>query len=100
MTTKRLLFSALPVGAALLLLNGCVVTQKKYNSMLAQQQAIEASLNKEIGAQQVEIKQLENGIQVRLSSALLYREGGVDLTPAGKAALDKVAPQFSSQTYE
>ena len=26
---------------------------------------------------------LENGIQVRLSSALLYREGGVYLTPAG-----------------
>ena len=86
--------------AAALLLAGCVVTQKTYNTMLAQQQAIEASLNKEIAADQVEIKQLENGIQVRLSSALLYREGGVELTPAGKAALDKVAPQLASQTYE
>lgn len=68
--------------------------------MLVQQPAIEARLNKEISAQQVEIKQLENGIQVRLSSALLYREGGVDLTRAGKAALDKVAPQLASETYE
>ena len=35
-----------------------------------------------------------------MSSALLYREGGIDLTPAGNAALDKVAPQLASQTYE
>jgi len=97
---RSVLTSRLWVIAAPLLFVGCVVTQSKYNSMLQQQQAIEASLHTEISADQVEIKQLENGIQVRLSSALLYREGGIDLTPAGKAALNKVAPQFATQTYE
>ena len=93
--------TALLLGAAVpVVFGGCLVTQSKYNSMLAQQQAIESSLRSEINANQVEIKQLENGIQVRLSAALLYREGGVDLTPAGIAALDKVAPQLASQTYE
>ena len=82
-----------------LFLNGCVM-KSTYNTMLQQQQAIESSLHSEINADQVEIKQLENGIQVRLSSALLYREGAIDLTPAGKAALKKVAPQFATETYE
>ena len=82
-----------------LLLNGCVM-KSTYNTMLQQQQSIESSLHSEINADQVEIKQLENGIQVRLSSALLYREGAIDLTPAGKAALNKVAPQFATETYE
>ena len=102
-TLNRQRSSSTPLLSALavaLLFGGCLVTQSKYNSMLAQQQAIEASLRSEISANQVEIKQLENGIQVRLSSALLYREAGVDLTPAGKAALTKVAPQLASQTYE
>jgi chemotaxis protein MotB len=35
-----------------------------------------------------------------MSSALLYHEGAVALTPKGVAALDTVAPQFSSETYE
>jgi len=89
----------LAVLAAVSLLAGCVF-QSTYNSMLAQQQAIEASLQKEINAQQVEIKQLENGIQVRMTSDLLYREGSTELSQSGQAALDKVAPQFAGQTYQ
>lgn len=86
------------VGAALLV-GGCVM-QSTYNSMLAQQQSIESALRSEISAQQVEIEQLKNGIRVRMSSALLYGEGAVRLTPQGIAALNKVAPQFASETYE
>jgi len=93
--------SVLRVASALAasLLAGCVF-QSTYNSMLQQQQAIEASLQKEINSQQVEIQQLENGIRVRMTSDLLYREGSVELSPSGVAAIDKVAPTFAGQTYQ
>jgi chemotaxis protein MotB len=77
-----------------LLIGGCVF-QSTYDNMLQQQQAIEASLRTEIAADQVKIEQLENGIRVRMSSDLLFREGGVELSPPGRAALDKVAPQLN-----
>src|SRR5262245_39526121 len=82
-----------------LLLAGCVM-QSTYNTMLAQQQSIETALRSEISADQVEIEQLKDGIRVNMSGALLYGEGAVDLTPKGIAALNKVAPQFASETYE
>ena len=74
--------------------------QATYNTMLQQQQAIEASLRSEIGADQVKIEQLENGIRVRMSSDLLFPEGGVEVSPKGRAALDKVVPTLSSGTYQ
>jgi chemotaxis protein MotB len=80
-------------------LSGCV-TMNKYNSMLAQQQALEASLRSEISADQVKIEQLENGIRVRMSDALLYREGSIELHPSGRAALDKVAGQLASMAAQ
>lgn len=86
------------LGAACLL-GGCVF-QSTYNNMLQQQQAIEAALRSEINADQVEIEQLKDGIRVRMSNDLLYREGDVDLTPAGRAALDKVAPQLTTGSME
>jgi chemotaxis protein MotB len=82
-----------------LCLGGCVF-QSTYNSMLQQQEAIESSLRSEIAADQVKIEQLENGIKVSLSSDLLFREGGVDISPSGRAALDKVAPTLSNGTYQ
>ncbi|HEV7733872.1 MAG TPA: hypothetical protein VGR62_17010 [Candidatus Binatia bacterium] len=69
-----------------LTLGGCVM-QSTYNSMLAQQQAIEASLQSEIAADQVKIQQLENGIRVTMSEDLLYPSGGVELSRQGRAAL-------------
>jgi len=97
--SKRISISAaLSLGAALAL-GGCVM-QSTYNSMLQQQQSIESALRAEISADQVEIEQLKNGIRVRMSGALLYGEGVVELTRTGIAALDKVAPQFSAETYE
>jgi chemotaxis protein MotB len=90
--------SVLGVGLALMF-GGCVF-QSTYNSMLQQQQAIEASLHSEISAQQVEIEQLKDGIRVRMSGDLLYGEGGIELTQKGIAALDKVAPTLSSGSYQ
>ena len=90
--------SALSAVAALSL-GGCVM-QSTYNSMLAQQQAIEAALRSEIAADQVEIQQLQNGIRVRMSSDLLYAEGSTELTPAGRHALDKVAPQLAQSAAQ
>src|SRR5258705_14001856 len=88
----RITAPASVLGAAVLL-GGCFVTQSTYNSMLQQQQTLEAALRSEISTDQVQIEQLKDGIRVRMASALLYREGAVDLSPKGIAALDKVAPQ-------
>ena len=85
--------------ACSLVLAGCVF-QSTYDNMLQQQQAIEASLRQEIANDQVTIQQLENGIKVSLSSDLLYSEGGVQLSPSGRAALTKVAPTLAGQTLE
>ena len=82
-----------------LLLGGCVL-QSTYNTMLAQQQSIEAALRSEIAADQVQIEQLKDGIRVNVSGALLYGEGVVELSPKGVAALDKIAPQLAAETYE
>ena len=90
--------AALALGAVLAL-GGCVM-QSTYNSMLQQQQSIESALRSEISADQVEIQQLKDGIHVNMASSLLYGEGAVGLTPKGIAALNKVAPQFASETYE
>jgi chemotaxis protein MotB len=81
---------------AVSLLSSCLVTQSKYNTMLQQQQAIEASLRSEIAADQVKIEQLENGIRVTMSDQLLYRSGSVELHPSGRGALDKVAGQLAN----
>ena len=86
--------------ASALQLGGCVVTQTKYNNMLAQQQALEASLRSEINSQQVEIEQLKDGIRVRMSGDLLFPEGGVDISPQGHAALNKVVPQLTASPYQ
>ena len=82
------------------LLSSCLVTQSKYNSMLQQQQALEASLRREISADQVKIEQLENGIRVRMSDDLLYRSGAVELHPGGRAALDKVSGQLANMASQ
>ena len=102
MRTTRIRTTLATVAPAVLLLSGCV-TQSKYNTMLQQQQTLEASLRAEISAQQVTIDQLENGIRVRMSSDLLYPSGDVDLNPSGRAALDKIAGQLANmaaQNYE
>lgn len=94
---RPLVLAGLLAGSALL--SGCV-TMQTYDSMLQQQQAIEASLRSEIAADQVKIQQLQNGIRVTLSDQLLYASGGVALHSSGRAALDKVAGQLASMAAE
>ena len=98
MRPRRHMVSALVCGPAVLL--AACVMQSTYNRMLAQQQSIEAALRSEIAADQVEIQELKDGIHVNMAGALLYREGAVELSAKGIAALDKVAPQFAAETYE
>ena len=86
----------LPYGIAALtslMLSACV-TQGQYNSMLKQQESLEAALRSEIAADQVKIEQAENGIRVRMSDDLLYRSGSVELHAPGRAALDKVVAEL------
>ena len=101
MNLKRHMRALFRVGlvGVLLPLGGCVF-QSTYDSMLQQQESIEAALRSEINADQVEIEQLKNGIRVRMSSDLLFREGGIELSEAGRAALDKIAPQRAGQSDE
>jgi len=97
-------------AAAVVALSGCV-TKSSYDTMLSQQQGIEAaqrqqmaalqaSLQSEINADQVKIEQLENGIRVRMSSDLLYPSGSVTLSHQGRAALGKVTNQLSSMAAQ
>jgi len=97
-------------AVAVLVLSGCV-TQSRYDTMLSQQQAIEAaqrqqmatlqaSVQTEIDADQVKIEQLENGIRVRMSSDLLYPSGSVVLSHQGRAALTKVSGQLSNMAAQ
>ena len=95
----RVTWLGIGLAWALLPLGGCVF-QSTYDNMLQQQQSIEAALRAEIASDQVEIEQLKDGIRVRLSSDLLFPEGGVQLSEAGRAALNKVAPQLAGQSDE
>lgn len=100
--TRILKPSAALSGAAAVLLAGCV-SASRYNHMLQEREALEASLRAEISADQVKIDELEDGIRVRMSDELLYVPGSVELHAKGRAALGKVAGQLTSmaaQGYE
>ncbi len=92
----------LPVAWALsaaLVLSGCVAASR-YNNMMQQRDALEASLHAEMAADQVKIEELENGICVRMTDDLLYVPGSVELHSKGRAALGKVAPQLIAMTAQ
>jgi chemotaxis protein MotB len=86
---------------SLLLLAGCV-PQQQYNQevqqvqqlryMDATYQQLNQSLQLEVQANQVEIKQLQNRLQVTMVNAILFPEGGWELSPQGQQELSKVAP--------
>jgi chemotaxis protein MotB len=100
-TTGRPSWRALALCATVipLLLSGCV-TASRYNSMVAQRNALETSLRGEINADQVKIEELENGIRVRMTDDLLYVPGSVELHAKGRAALAKVASQLASMAAQ
>jgi chemotaxis protein MotB len=85
--------------AALLPLAGCV-SASKYNQMIQERNALEASLRAEIDRDQVEIKELQDGIRVRMASELLYHEGSIELSPQGTHALDKIAGQLAQSASQ
>jgi chemotaxis protein MotB len=93
----------LPV-ALMAALTGCV-TQSTYKKQLAATQSAQdmsaqyAALNKdlsaEIAAKSATIEQLNNQLKVTLVDQLLFASGSAEIAPAGRAALDKVAPTLA-----
>jgi chemotaxis protein MotB len=89
------------------LLTGCV-TQSTYKQQVAATQAAQdmnahyAALNKdlsaEIAAKAATIEQLNNQLKVTLVDQLLFASGSAEIVPAGRAALDKVAPTLAAAT--
>jgi chemotaxis protein MotB len=84
-----------------LLLAGCV-PQSQYNQEVQQVQQLnylngtykqlDQSLQTEVNSDQVEIKQLQNKLQVTMVNAILFPEGGWELHEQGEAELKKIIP--------
>ncbi|HYN59774.1 MAG TPA: OmpA family protein [Rubrivivax sp.] len=90
--------AALLVTSALL--SACV-SQKTYDQQVAKTstyQQLDAQLKSEISADQAQITQLQNVVQVTLANGILFPEGGWELNPAGKATLSKLAPVLKTLT--
>lgn len=81
-------------------LAGCVSegTYKKEVSTAATYQKLSTELQGEIKADQAQIAQLDNVVRVTLMNAILFPEGGVQLNPAGKSTLDRLAPVLKTLT--
>jgi chemotaxis protein MotB len=102
MKAKRLIaFCALAVIA------GCV-PQQQYNQEVQQNQQLaymdatyqqlNQSLQSEVGADQVQIKQLQNRLQVTMVNAILFPEGGWELHDQGRRELSKIVPALQGVT--
>jgi chemotaxis protein MotB len=85
------------VAAALVasaLLAACV-SPSRYNEQVDKTptyQQLDAQLNGERAADQVQIEQLQNLVKLTLASAVLFPEGGWELNDAGKVVLTNLAP--------
>jgi len=89
------------VSILVVLLSGCV-PQQQYNQEVqtAQQlkyldstyQQLNQSLQSEVAVDQVEIKQLQNRLQVTMVNSILFPEGGWELHAQGRQQLSKVLP--------
>lgn len=96
----RLLFLVALMAA----LSGCV-TQSTYKKQVAatlaaqdmgaQYAALNKDLSVEIAAKSATIEQLNNQLKVTLVDQLLFASGSADIAPAGRVALDKVAPTLA-----
>jgi chemotaxis protein MotB len=84
-----------------LLLIGCVPEQQ-YQQKVTQNeqlmylndtyQQLNQNLNSEVTADQVEIKQLQNRLQVTMVNSILFPEGGWELHDQGRQELSKIVP--------
>jgi chemotaxis protein MotB len=96
MRIKRLMFLIATVAIA-----GCV-PQQQYNQEVQQNQQLaylnntyqqlNQSLQTEVAANQVQVKQLQNRLEVTMVNSILFPEGGWELHPQGRAQLNKVLP--------
>jgi chemotaxis protein MotB len=94
---RRLLLLALISMAA----SACVPEQQ-YNQEVQQNQQLQymnstyqqlnQSLQSEVSADQVQVKQLQNRLQVTMINAILFPEGGWELNQNGRQELNKVIP--------
>jgi chemotaxis protein MotB len=92
---------------ALLLLAGCV-PQQQYNQEVQQVQHLTymdntyKQLNQnpqsDVNADQVQIKQLQNRLQVTMVNAILFPEGGWELSHERKEELNKIIPTLQGVT--
>jgi len=91
----------------LLLIAGCV-PQQQYNQEVQQvqhltymdntYQQLNQNLQTEVNAGQVQIKQLQNRLQVTMVNAILFPEGGWELSRSGKQELSKIVPALQGVT--
>jgi chemotaxis protein MotB len=92
---------------AVLLIAGCV-PQQQYNQEVQQAQQLayldntyqqlNQSLQSEVSADQVQIKQLQNRLQVTMVNSILFPEGGWELNRHGEQSLSKVLPALQGVT--
>ena len=86
---------------SLVFIGGCV-PQQQYNQEVQQVQhltymdntyrQLNQNLQSEVNADQVQIKQLQNRLQVTMVNAILFPEGGWELSQNGKRELGKIVP--------
>jgi chemotaxis protein MotB len=91
----------------LILVAGCVPEQQynqqvKQNQQLAYMnntyQQLNQNLQSEVAANQVQIKQLQNRLQVTMVNAILFPEGGWELSRQGREELNKIVPALQGIT--
>ena len=84
---------------------GCVTSSayqqevKKADQATVQEQAAEklnAQLEKEIKANQVEIQKLQDEVKVTVANQILFSEGGWEIHRTGEETLDKMVPALKS----
>lgn len=86
---------------AIVALAGCV-PQQQYNQEVQQNQQLlylngtyqqlNQSLQTEVAANQVQIKQLQNRLEVTMVNSILFPEGGWEVHPQGRQELTKILP--------
>jgi chemotaxis protein MotB len=86
---------------ALLLATGCVPEQQYQQEATQVQQLkylnttymqLNQNLQSEVAANQVQIRQLENRLEVTMVNSILFPEGGWEVNQRGQQELNKVAP--------
>jgi len=84
---------------------GCV-PQSQYNQEVQQNQQLQymngtyqqlnQSLQSEVNANQVQIRQLQNRLEVTMVNDILFPEGGWELSRAGEQELNKIVPALQT----